>query len=623
MSRIFESPPTVTPDAIGAATPAQITAAINALINSAPSTLDTLGEIAAIMASDESAAAALLTAVAAKVPRWAPATVYAQGVQVVSPNNDVVSANVAHTSSAAYATDVAKWNLSTNVLTPATANSTYGRRGTATLYPEDFGAVGDDTTDDTAAFNAMVTAGVVLMDAGRGHVIFQSDAKTYLFATAPTHPNGVGGAYAQIPLPTRTDGAIFEFRGAGPSGNSAARTPLGNAGTVFRSTASGGLDATYGLASVIGGPAWKADVVHAIGGSPGYWSNIAVILDGIVIRRPDNPTIAGADFSYCWQAKTNNIALDVNAAYYSTTFPTHFTNLGLLMPESDNALISTCSGETYIMGCYAALRFSEHFAADHLMIQKNVLAMAVSNGYHSSIIKHASCEHNNYVIGEINPATGLVHGVGTSHLKIDVLAIEDSGSGPYDSITHINLMDSTMFLEASYTISNPSTPGTDLTFNGTTGALTYRLTNLCKSQYAVVSKDVSVLGAWGHDAVPASFEAWIYRLGDATQTRAYAAMQSNGCIIGMAVMVTTPITAGSINVVVLNHAGGILTGSPALTGGNASNMQQPGLWYIPIASGVCPVGVTEQIGIAMSSTSDLAPAVNVTIELLVAYDPIL
>jgi len=43
---------------------------------------------------------------------WAPATIYALGQQVVSPNNDIVSANVAHTSSAAYASDLALWTLS-------------------------------------------------------------------------------------------------------------------------------------------------------------------------------------------------------------------------------------------------------------------------------------------------------------------------------------------------------------------------------------------------------------------------------------------------------------------------------------------------------------------------------
>lgn len=51
-------------------------------------------------------------------PKWQPLTPYALGQQVISPNNDVVSATVAHTSSAAYLTDTAKWTLS----------ATYARR---------------------------------------------------------------------------------------------------------------------------------------------------------------------------------------------------------------------------------------------------------------------------------------------------------------------------------------------------------------------------------------------------------------------------------------------------------------------------------------------------------------
>ena len=57
-------------------------------------------------------ATTLNTAFAERAPFWAPATVYTLGQQVVSPNNDVVSANVGHTSAAAYATDVAKWTVS-------------------------------------------------------------------------------------------------------------------------------------------------------------------------------------------------------------------------------------------------------------------------------------------------------------------------------------------------------------------------------------------------------------------------------------------------------------------------------------------------------------------------------
>jgi len=56
----------------GIARDTEITAAINSLINSAPGTLDTLGEIATALAADESAAAALTTLVNTKAPKADP-----------------------------------------------------------------------------------------------------------------------------------------------------------------------------------------------------------------------------------------------------------------------------------------------------------------------------------------------------------------------------------------------------------------------------------------------------------------------------------------------------------------------------------------------------------------------
>jgi hypothetical protein len=83
-------------------------------------------------------------------------------VQVISPNNDVVSANVAHTSSAAFATDVAKWTLST----------TYGRLDRAALNVKDYGAIGDGSHDDTIAIQSIVTLIAGLALAARPSVYF-------------------------------------------------------------------------------------------------------------------------------------------------------------------------------------------------------------------------------------------------------------------------------------------------------------------------------------------------------------------------------------------------------------------------------------------------------------------
>jgi hypothetical protein len=84
----------------------------------------TSGLVIAKAAQPSSAEAGTINPIAATqppyAPKWTPSTQYVLGQQVISPNNDVVSANSSHTSSSAYSTDTTKWTLS----------STFASKGT-------------------------------------------------------------------------------------------------------------------------------------------------------------------------------------------------------------------------------------------------------------------------------------------------------------------------------------------------------------------------------------------------------------------------------------------------------------------------------------------------------------
>jgi hypothetical protein len=86
------------------------------------------------------------------VPRWASATPYALGQQVISPNCDVVAAKVSHTSSSAFAPDTAKWTLSCSD----------ARRDAVGMFAKDNGIVGNGVADDGAALNTLLSTAAAL-----------------------------------------------------------------------------------------------------------------------------------------------------------------------------------------------------------------------------------------------------------------------------------------------------------------------------------------------------------------------------------------------------------------------------------------------------------------------------
>lgn len=87
--------------------------------------------------SSASAAGTVGYAPTVYTPTWEPSTTYPLGQQVITPNNDVVRANVAHTSSATYATDVVNWTLSSTFALESPTNRHFVKSlpPSLTVYP--------------------------------------------------------------------------------------------------------------------------------------------------------------------------------------------------------------------------------------------------------------------------------------------------------------------------------------------------------------------------------------------------------------------------------------------------------------------------------------------------------
>jgi hypothetical protein len=173
------------------------------------------------------------------------------------------------------------------------------------FHVEDYGAVGDGTTDDTAAIKATIAAAVTYAQANNqfAEVLF----RPVRYKIAGALDNTKSGR-AQIPLPiiaTTAQKVYLSLRCPGggtnapPMWTQAGGTQTGGAGAVLVSTLTGlTFDATHGRASVIGGPTNE----HGYGTNNGVTSlftNLFVSVEGITVMAPLKPTITAFDFYGC------------------------------------------------------------------------------------------------------------------------------------------------------------------------------------------------------------------------------------------------------------------------------------------------------------------------------------
>ena len=257
-------------------------------------------------------------------------------------------------------------------------------------------------TDDTAAIAAAVSNAVATAQAaGETYAEVWFSEGIYMASGATTKGGSTLGN-SQIPLPvisaTASPKFTLAFKGIDDSSAPAhwLQTVPNVTGSVICSTLQSQTnDGTWGYPSVIGGPS-----PIGLSTTDGGFMNMHVIIDGISLVLPFNPTQVGFDFRClaCVTVKSASIFPFETPANLSALGSNTFNGgcVGLYMPNLNNNDLCEV-GSIVIYGVNYGIGFADHFNAKRLAIIFCNSALLVNNNgtgsqSHGAHIDYASIE---------------------------------------------------------------------------------------------------------------------------------------------------------------------------------------------------------------------------------------
>lgn len=221
----------------------------------------------------------------------------------------------------------------------------------ATFDVTDYGAVGDDSTDNTAAFSACLNA---VIAAGGGRMYLPDG----VYRGRITIPPQGGPSWITIEIvgesePTPVFGTIGSF-------------PPQNHGTIVKSLETSG-------------PA----VISAPSGSlyMGF-SGVYVVIRNLDVRTYDNPQIGGIDLNHAAQCRLENVVVSTGVYNVQASQPTHSTT-GLVTPGNNNAAL-TILRNVLVTGYDTGILVREHTDADNIVVASNIHGIKFTTANHAS-----------------------------------------------------------------------------------------------------------------------------------------------------------------------------------------------------------------------------------------------
>jgi len=238
-----------------------------------------------------------------------------------------------------------------------------------TVNVQDYGAVGDNSTDNTEAFSSCLDA-IIKAGGGRMHIpagvycgkIIIPGTKDWITVeiTGENEPTPVFGTIGSFPFPA--NGTIIKcLAKSGPAVIAAAPSPE----TLY------------------------------MGFSGAY-----VVIRNLDIRTYDNPGISGIDLQHAVQCKLESVFVNTDIYNVQASEPTLGTS-GIITPANNNGAL-TLLRNVVVTGYHTGILVNEHTDGDNINLGSNINALHFAFGHHASRFGRVGsqrCTHNVTVSG--------------------------------------------------------------------------------------------------------------------------------------------------------------------------------------------------------------------------------
>ena len=233
----------------------------------------------------------------------------------------------------------------------------------------DYGAVGDDKTDNTEAFSACLKAVVA---AGGGKIVLPDGVYRGRITIPPVSkplPSWITIEIVGETEPTPAFGTIGSF-------------PLLNNGTILKCLSKAG--------SAVISASSSPDSLY------GGFSAVNVVIKNLDVRTDDDPCIGGVDLQYALQCKLENVFINTGVYNVQASKPTHDTR-GLSTPACNNAAL-TVLRNVVVTGYHTGIQVNEHTDGDNIVVASNINGMEFVFAHHASRFARVGAYRNTHHI---------------------------------------------------------------------------------------------------------------------------------------------------------------------------------------------------------------------------------